>query len=239
MPRVKKETKVVAPRAVRVFMHDHSKRHEPERAETLGRYRMNMLENDTYADTGLKALERFRQEHPEQGRRVEVEAIMDSQYWVCSLTETLVTLQDGEPIHVFLTEPSSPALSQETPKTPSASAKTKTPPSQKEPATPNPPRSAEGTTASNTVHQTPASGRSRRSSTNAKGTVTAPTPQIEISSDSGNTGRSSSEDTDCIFMGPTPDRTQMPAPTPKSGGKTSQTPSKVSCAVLLETQELG
>ncbi|KAK8109264.1 hypothetical protein PG984_015065 [Apiospora sp. TS-2023a] len=221
MPRVKEEMKV-APRAVRVFVHDHSKRQEPEHAESLGRYRMNMMENDTYADAGLRALQRFRQDHPEQGRRVEVEAIMDKDYWVCSLSESLETLQDGEPLHIFLTEPL-PASSQEAPKTPSAKAKTKTQ-SQKGPATPNVPSSAKGTTSSNADHQTPTSNRSRRSSTNAKEVVAAPTPQIEISSDSSNTSHSSSEDTDCIFMGRTPDRTQKPTLTPKLGGKPSQTP---------------
>lgn len=238
MPRAKEQTKV-APRAVRVFVHDHTKRHEPEHAVSLGRYRMNMMENDTYADAGLKALHRFRQEQPEQGQRVEVEAIMDKDYWVCSLSESLETLQEGEPLHIFLTEPSSPpALSQEASKTPSASAKTKTPQSQKGPATPNPARSAKGSTSSNPDHQTPASGRSRRSSTNAKETAAAPTPQIEISSDSGNASRSSSEDTDCIFMGRTPDGTQKPAPTPKTGGKPSQTPSKVSNHVFLRLLKL-
>ncbi|KAK8057070.1 hypothetical protein PG996_011007 [Apiospora saccharicola] len=223
MPRVKEEMKM-APRAVRVFVHDHSKRQEPEHAASLGRYRMNMMENDTYADAGLRALHRFRKDNPEQGRRVEVEAIMDKDYWVCSLSESLETLQDGEPLHVFLTEPL-PASSQEAPKTPAAKAKTKTQ-SQKGPATPNVPRSAKGTTSSNADHQTPTSNRSRRSSTNAKEVMAAPTPQIEISSDSGNTNHSSSEDTDCIFMGQTPDRTQKPPLTPKLGGKPSQTPSR-------------
>ncbi|KAK8091471.1 hypothetical protein PG997_001832 [Apiospora hydei] len=223
MPRDKEETKV-APRAVRVFMHDHSKRNEPEHAETLGRYRMNMMENDTFADAGLKALQRFRQEHPEQGRRVKVDIIMDKEYYKFGLDETLETLQDGEPLHIFLTEPSS-TLSQETPKTPSTKNKTKSPQSQKGPATPNHAKSAKGT-PSNPNRQTPASGSALRPSPKSKETAAAPTPQIEISSDSSNLSRSSSEDTDCIFMGQTPDGTQKTAPTPKAGSKGSQTPTR-------------
>ncbi|KAK7937225.1 uncharacterized protein PG986_014093 [Apiospora aurea] len=221
MPRDKEEMKV-APRAVRVFMHDHSKRNEPEHAETLGRYRMNMMENDTFADAGLKALQRFCQEHPEQGRLVKVDIIMDKEYYKFGLDESLETLQDGEPLHIFLTEPSS-TLSQETPKTPSTKNKTKSPQSQKGPATPNPPKSAKGT-PSNPDHQVTAPGSAPRSSPRSKEVTSKATPQIEISSDSSDSSRSSTEDTDCIFMGQTPDGSQKPAPTPEAGSKGSRAP---------------
>ncbi|KAK8022804.1 hypothetical protein PG993_013571 [Apiospora rasikravindrae] len=221
MPLAKEETKV-ASRAVRVFMHDHRKRNAPEHAETLGRYRMNMRENDTFADAGLKALQRFRQEHPEQGRLVKVDIIMDKEYYKFGLDESLETLQDGEPLHIFLTEPSS-TLSQEQPTTPSTKTKAKSPRSQKGSATPNPPKSSKST-PSNSDYQTPASGPALRPSPRAKEAAVGSTPQIEISSDSSNFSRSSTEDTDCIFMGQTPDGSQKPASTPKSGSKGSQTP---------------
>ncbi|KAK8075953.1 hypothetical protein PG994_003225 [Apiospora phragmitis] len=208
MPRAKQQTKM-APLAVHVFVHDHTKlpilmhnhdkRHDAAHAESLGRYRMNMMENDTYADVGLKALHRFRQEHPNK----------------------LETLKDGEALHVFLTEPS-PALSQETPRTPSANAKTKSAQSQRGPATPNHPKPAKGT-SSNPDRQAPASGRALGSSTEARETAAVPTPQIEISSDSSNSSRSSSADTDRIFMGRNLDSTQKPDSTPKAGTRIPQT----------------
>ncbi|KAK7990269.1 hypothetical protein PG990_014549 [Apiospora arundinis] len=223
MPRTEGQTRGT-PRAVGVSIHSHTKQHDPKHAETLGRYRISMKQNDTFADVGLKALQRFRQEKPDQGRLVEVDIIMDSDYYLCALTDQLETLKDGEALHVFLTEPSS-ALSQKTPDKSPANPKGKPTQTAKGPATPNPPKPAESA-SSNPGQPAQASGRMLRSSTKPKETsavaaaATAPPPQIYISSDSSSPG---SEDTDCVIVGENRGSTQKPSSTPAPVSKTPPT----------------
>ncbi|KAK8123338.1 hypothetical protein PG999_003256 [Apiospora kogelbergensis] len=183
-----------------------------------------MMQDATFADVGLKVLHKFRQEKPEQGRLVEVDVIMDSQYCSCALDDRLETLNDGEFLHVFLTEPSS-ALAPEAPQNSSANTRTEPAQSLKGLATPNPPNPANGASSFQQQQPTQALGRVLRSRTKPKETPPAAGPPlpIDISSDSSDPISLSSKDTDCVIVGENPDSTQKPGPTSKPLSKTIHT----------------
>ena len=235
-----KEQLEALPCVVRVFIHDHTKRHDPEHADSLGRHRINMMQDATFADVGLKVLHKFRQEKPEQGRLVEVDVIMDSQYCSCALDDRPETLNDGEFLHVFLTEPSS-ALAPEAPQNSSANTRTEPAQSLKGLATPNPPNPANGASSFQQQQPTQALGRVLRSRTKPKETPPAAGPPlpIDISSDSSDPISLSSKDTDCVIVGENPDSTQKPGPTSKPLSKTIHTSTNVSCDILFKAQEPG